>query len=54
MNKKQEEFKKAVEAVQARAQELEEIPGLGMFGKLFQGMVMKSVASLAEDYLWGE
>ena len=54
MNKKQEEFKKAVEAIQARAKELEEIEGIGNFEKLFHGMVMKSVASLAEDYLWSE
>lgn len=54
MNKNQkEDFKKAVEALQARAKELEEAGVLGDFDKLLKGMVVKGVASLIEDYLWG-
>lgn len=54
MNKKQEEFMTAVEALRARAKELEEIEELGDFNKLLKGMVIKGVGSLIEDYLWGE
>ena len=54
MNKNQKEFKKAVEGLQAKAKELEEIEGLEGFGKLFHGIVNKNVAALTEDYLWGE
>ena len=54
MNKKQEEFEKAVKALQERAEELKEVEALGDFEKILKGMVVKGVASLIEDYLWDE
>lgn len=54
MNKKQEDFEKAVKALQASADELKEGEALRGFENVLNGMVKKGVASLIEDYLWGE
>lgn len=54
MNEDQKNFKKSVERLQERAKELEKIQGSGDFEKLLNTMVMKGMASLIEDYLWGE
>lgn len=49
-----EELTKAVKAVLANKKLLEEELEVGEFGGLIDGVTKRCVASLIEDFLWGE
>lgn len=54
MNRNQEEFEKAMKALLERVEELRGVEVLAGFGKILDGMARKGVASLIDDYLWGD